>query len=96
MRFALVGLAVGIVGNATSFAFASDMSTTTIAIAFFLCPASLLCAPLFAWAFEAAEPWTPGFYLLWTIVALINAALYALIGAAYVGLRRKPGGASTA
>jgi hypothetical protein len=96
MRFGLVGFAAGIAGNAASFAFASNMSTTTIAITFFLCPASLLCAPLFAWTFEAAEAGTPGFYVLWTIVALINAVLYALVGAAYVGLRRTPGGVPTA
>ena len=92
MRFALVGFALGIVGSASSLA--SDMST--VAVTFLLCPASLLCAPLFAWAFEAAEAGTVGFYLLWTIVALLNAVLYAVIGAAYVGLRRKSGGAPTA
>ena len=91
MRFALVGLALGVVGSASSLA--SDMST--VAITFLLCPAALLCAPLFAWAFEAAEVGTPGFYVLWVLVALINAVLYAIIGAAYVGLRQKPGGSTT-
>jgi hypothetical protein len=92
VRFALVGFALGIVGSASSLA--SDMST--VGIAFLLCPALLLCAPLFAWAFEAAEAGTAGFYLLSTIVAIVNAVLYAVIGAAYVGLRRKPGRAPTA
>jgi hypothetical protein len=66
----------------------ADVSIT--AVTFLLCPAALLCAPLFAWAFEAAEVGPPGFYFLWAIVALINAVLYALVGAAYVGLRQKP------
>jgi hypothetical protein len=92
MRFALVGFALGVVGSASSLT--SDMST--VAVSFLLCPAALLCAPLFAWAFEAAEAGTSGFYLLWTLVAVINAVLYALIGAAFVGLRKKPGGAPTA
>jgi hypothetical protein len=46
--------------------------------------------PLFAMAFEAFEFGTPGFYLGWGLVALINAVLYLLIGAAYVGLLKKP------
>jgi cell division protein FtsX len=91
-RFALVGLALGVVGSASSLT--SDMST--IAVTFLLCPATLLCAPLFAWAFEAGEVGTPGFYVLWAIVALVNAVIYALIGAAYVGLRTRPRGAPMA
>ena len=92
IHFALVGLALGIVGSASSLT--SDVST--IVVTFLLCPAALLCAPLFAWAFEAAEAGTSGFYLLWALVALVNAVLYALIGAAFVGLRNKPRGAPTA
>jgi hypothetical protein len=92
MRFALAGFALGVVGSASSLT--SYMST--IAVTFLLCPAALLCAPLFAWAFEAAEAGTLLFYLLWALVAVINAVLYALIGAAFVGLRKKPGGAPTA
>jgi hypothetical protein len=68
---------------------------SALAVTFLLCPAALLCAPLFAWAFEAAEAGTSGFYVLWAFVAIVNAVLYALIGAAYVGLRKKPGGAPT-
>jgi len=30
-----------------------------------------------------------GFYPLWSVVALMNAVLYAIIAAAYVGLRKK-------
>ncbi len=91
VRFALAGLALGVVGSASSVA--SAISTSAVAL--LLCPAALLCAPLFAWGFEAAETGTSGFYLLWAFVALVNAVLYALIGAAYVGLRKKPRGAPT-
>jgi len=49
-----------------------------------LCPPSFLTIPLID-----VEIGSEGFYPVWTIVALINAALYAVIGAAYVGLRRK-------
>src|SRR5260370_2219034 len=76
MRFALIGFAFGVVGSASSLA--SDMST--IAVTFLLCPAALLCAPLFAWAFEAAEVGTSGFYLLWAIFALLNPIPDPLIG----------------
>jgi hypothetical protein len=60
-----------------------------------LCPASLLLAPLFASFFEAAEPGTAVFYVLWFLAGLANAALYAIAAAAYVGLRKKPEGPAT-
>ncbi|SRR5216683_6763294 len=53
-------------------------------ICMILCPPSFLTIPLID-----VEIGSEGIYPLWTIVALINAALYAVIGAAYVGLRRK-------
>ena len=34
-------------------------------------------------------------YVLWSLAVLANAATYALIGAAYVGLRKKPDGSPT-
>jgi len=49
-----------------------------------LCPSCLLTVPPFD-----IEIGTPGFYPLWTIVAIINAMLYAIISAVYVGLRNK-------
>jgi hypothetical protein len=52
-----------------------------------LCPSSLLTIPLID-----IEIGSEGFYPLWTVVALINTALYAVIGAAYVGLRKKRNG----
>ena len=51
-----------------------------------LCPGSLL----FVTAIDI-EPQTTGFAVMWVIVGLINCAVYAIIGAAYVGLRKKPG-----
>jgi len=30
-----------------------------------------------------------GFYAVWALIALINAGLYAIVGAAFVGLRKR-------
>ena len=49
-----------------------------------LCPGSLL----FVMAIDI-EPGTRGAVVMWLIIALINCAVYAVIGAAYVGLRKK-------
>jgi hypothetical protein len=49
-----------------------------------LCPPVLLTFPLLD-----VEIGTGGFYVLWMVVALLNAGLYAVIGGAYVGLRKK-------
>jgi hypothetical protein len=49
-----------------------------------LCPPVLLTFPLLD-----VEIGTGGFYVLWMVVALLNAGLYATIGGAYVGLRKK-------
>jgi hypothetical protein len=86
MRFALVGFGFGILGGISLAS--SDISVFAVSV--LVCPAVLVCMPLFAMAFEAFEFGTPGFYLGWGLVALINAVLYLLIGAAYVGLLKKP------
>jgi len=49
-----------------------------------LCPPSFLTIPLMD-----VEIGSEGFYPLWSVVALMNAVLYAIIGAPYVGLRKK-------
>jgi len=49
-----------------------------------LCPPVLLTFPLLD-----VEIGTAGFYALWMVVALLNAAVYAVIGAKYVGSRKK-------
>ena len=87
IRFALAGFVIGFAGGAS----AESSDPSVAAVTFLLCPAALLCAPLFATAFEAAAAGTSLFWVLWTLVALINAVLYTLIGAAYVGLRGKRG-----
>jgi hypothetical protein len=40
-------------------------------------------------SFEASEIGTPTFYALWALMALINAVLYAVIGATYIALRKR-------
>jgi hypothetical protein len=94
--FALLGLAFAVV--TAGYEATSSSSNSNVAVdgfLFVLCPAALLLSPLFASFFEAAEVGTPGFYILWSLAGLANAAIYALIGAAYVGLRKKPDGAVT-
>jgi hypothetical protein len=55
-----------------------------------LCPGSLL----FVTAFDI-EPQTTGFTIMWLIIGLINFGVYAVIGAAYVGLwKRREGQAA--
>jgi hypothetical protein len=51
-----------------------------------LCPPCLLTIPLID-----VETGTSGFYIVWTVVAILNAALYAGIGSAYVRIREKRG-----
>jgi hypothetical protein len=41
------------------------------------------------------ETGTGGFYVIWVVLALLNAGLYAVIGTAYVGIRRKRGAKAT-
>jgi hypothetical protein len=52
--------------------------------ALFLCPGSLL----FALGIDI-EPQTMGFAIEWLIIGLVNFAVYAVVGAAFVGLRKK-------
>jgi hypothetical protein len=93
LRFSLLGLAI-----ATVFFGFSEMDPTPgslVAIwmgvaAIFLCPGSLL----FVTAIDI-EPQTTGFTIMWLIIGLINCALYAAVGAAFVGLRKKRDGPAT-
>jgi len=55
-----------------------------------LCPGSLLAMPFSVALFEAAEAGTPGFYLMWLVIALANSVIYSIVGAAIVGLRKVP------
>lgn len=49
-----------------------------------LCPPSLLCIP-----FRDAMKGKVSLYALWSLIGLIDSALYAVIGVAVVGLRKK-------
>jgi len=54
-----------------------ELSTPLLVLFLALCPPSLLSA-----LFIDAEIGTSGFYLVWFFVALLNAGLYASVGAA--------------
>jgi hypothetical protein len=93
LRFALLGLAIA----GAFFGYfetdpppASSMSFWTAGASLVLCPGSLL----FVTAFDI-EPQTSAFVVMWLIIGLINVGLYAVIGAAYVGLRKKRDGVAT-
>src|SRR5260370_31113288 len=58
----------------------------------FLCPPSLISVSPLA-IYE--PPYAVGGPGLWLIIGLVNSVLYAGIGAAYVGLRKKRDGALT-
>jgi len=49
-----------------------------------LCPPALLCIP-----FSEAMKNRGTFYAIWSLIGIINFGLYAVIGAAFVGLRKK-------
>jgi len=73
----------------------TDPNLPLVAITVVLCPAVLVAMPFSAIFFEAAETGTPGFYILWVLIALVNSFIYAIMGAAIVGLSRKPAGPTT-
>jgi hypothetical protein len=53
---------------------------------FVVCPPSLLSIPIID-----AEIGTSGFYFVWSIIGLLNAALYAAIAAMIASRRKKSG-----
>jgi hypothetical protein len=86
-RFALLGLAIAAVFfgiSETDPAPGSAFALWTGGATLILCPGSFL----FILAIDI-EPQTTGFAIMWLIIGLINCAIYAVIGAAYVGLRKK-------
>jgi uncharacterized membrane protein SirB2 len=92
-RFALLSLAIAAVFFGISEADPSPGSSVAIwagVATMILCPGSLL----FVTAFDI-EPQTTGSAAMWLIIGLINSAVYAVIGAAYVGLRKKRDGSAT-
>ncbi|MGB2899061.1 MAG: hypothetical protein WBB89_07340 [Candidatus Acidiferrum sp.] len=88
LRFAVMGLVITAVFVAyqvlTDSSPPPPPNISLILMFMVLCPPSFLTIPLID-----VEIGSEGFYPLWSIVALMNAVLYAVIGAAYVGLRKK-------
>jgi hypothetical protein len=68
----------------------SSLRNILSAIFIILCPAVLLTFPLID-----VEIGTGGIYVVWMAVALFNAAVYGVIGAAYMRFRKKPAGPAT-
>ena len=68
----------------------SRLNDTLSVIFMILCPPVLLTFPLFD-----VEIGDAGSYAILTVVAILNAALYAVIGRGYVGLRKKREGSAT-
>ena len=92
-RFALLGLAIASVSFGISEADPTPGSSVAIWIGvatIILCLGSFL----FVTNFDI-EPQTTGFAIMWLIIGLINFAVYAVIGAAYVGLQKKRDGSVT-
>lgn len=88
LRFATLGLAVA-AGIYAYFAFftarSTDLDIVVGEMALVLCPPSILCF-WFCGHDTARGPAAA----MWFAIGPMNAALYALIGAAYVGLKKKP------
>jgi hypothetical protein len=94
LRFAAVGLGIAVVwivyqmlANPSPW---SPLNNFLSVIFMILCPPVLLTFPL-----VDVEVGDGGSYVIWTVVALLNAALYATIGSAYVGLRKGSEGPTT-
>ncbi len=93
-RFAAVGLGipvVWIVYNMLTAPWPWSLLNNILSVIFvILCPPVLLTFPLID-----VEIGAGGSYVVLMVVALLNAALYAGIGSAYVGLREKREGSTT-
>jgi hypothetical protein len=93
-RFAAVGFGIFVVWVVyqmlTDPSAWSQLNNLLSIIFMILCPPVLLTFPLFD-----VEIGTVGTCVLWTLIALLNAALYAAIGTAYVRLRNKRERSST-
>jgi hypothetical protein len=93
-RFAAVGLGIAVVwivyqmlANPSPW---SPLNNLLSVIFVILCPPVLLTFPLID-----VEIGDGGSYAIWTVLALLNAALYAAIGSAFVRLRKEPEGPIT-
>jgi len=82
-RFAVIGLVVSTLVFAYIQLFGFfDATLYTLFAA--VCPPSLLCIP-----FSDVMKEKGSSYAIWVLIGLTNTGLYAVIGAAYVGLRTK-------
>ncbi len=87
LRFAALGLAIA-AGIYAYFAFltvrTTDLDILVGKVSLILCPPSLLC--LLYCGHDIVTGPNAG---IWGVIALTNAALYAMVGGAYVGLRAR-------
>ncbi len=93
LRFAAVGLAIaaGIYAYFAQFTVReTDLDILVGETSLILCPPSLLCL-LYCGHDIVAGPAIP----IWLAIGPLNAGFYALIGATYVGLRKKPDESAT-
>jgi len=89
LTFALVGLGITVVFIAFQMLMVEHSPWFTLnnilsAMFMIFCPPAVLTFPLLD-----VEIGSGGFYFLWMVVALLNAAVYAVIGTAYVRRRQK-------
>ena len=87
VKFTAVGVTLAMV--AAGYVAVSDSAHLDVNMDFLivLCPAGFFLA----WLIEGSAVGRSA-YVLWSLAALANAATCALIGAAFVGLRKKPDG----
>jgi hypothetical protein len=81
LRFTVVGLSVSTIAG-LSMGMHGPAVLTGVSVPF--CPPMLFFLPI-VWSSPSTM------WLMFLFAAIANAALYAVVGAAYVGLRRKPG-----
>jgi hypothetical protein len=69
---------------------------TVVDVAFIvLCPTSLLSLPISLGFFDAVEIGSPGLYVMWAFIGLLNSVLYAVIGGWYFSGRNRAAGSKT-
>jgi hypothetical protein len=81
--FAILGLIVTLFFALCQFADGPStvaQSNTLEVLTFLLCPASLLAMPFAVNYFGAVETGTFGFYVMWSIIGMINGGIYTLFG----------------
>jgi hypothetical protein len=90
LRFSVIGLAI----SAGFFAYFENNPSSASSIARWIRGAAIVLCPG-SWALPAAiasEPESKDYVLMWVIIGMVNPAVYAVVGAAFVGLRKRPKG----